>query len=408
METFGNKHGFTLPLTIVILAIIGILSFSLYDMVKRERIESYRRFKDAQSTLELESAANYAFYRMNAEKKPWRTDSLNHTSKDGHIQFSLSHKQDGAFAKIQAWNSDSSKVFTARTGFIPGPRPALVLTAPQTSIALVGDARIEGGTAIKNGSISYSTNYKMMATKNSFYDTVYVADTLSYFDTLQYYPELSRKEFSKTYTEDRCVFDGTDIIQGDISCKTVITQGDSRCENCRIQAERIFVRGRTILNNVCIIAKNISLKDSAIVAGVFFAQDTLEVKLDLQQNKKINLIVQGEKKNDVEYSGKIDIQKLTANDATIIFYGDNWDETLKGIPVEISEQVDIHGAVIINGTLDFRGKLTGQMTTSNFAFYEGKTLWRGFLRGGQIKRDTTYHPFLPDVVHFGGVASYEK
>ena len=84
---FGSKQGYTLPLTITILLVIGYLSFSFYEMVKRERMESFRRYKDVQSTLELESATNYAFYRMSTAKEPWRTDSLLHTSKDGKIKF---------------------------------------------------------------------------------------------------------------------------------------------------------------------------------------------------------------------------------------------------------------------------------------------------------------------------------
>lgn len=147
-------------------------------MVKNERIESSRRFTDAQATLELESGVNYAFFRMQAEHKPWRTDSLQHTSKDGNIRFSLSQIQDGAFASLNVFNHDSSRHFTAHTGFFPTKRPALTLLASQANISLVGNARIEGGTALMSGTVSYSSHYKMRAEKDAFYDTVYVGDTL--------------------------------------------------------------------------------------------------------------------------------------------------------------------------------------------------------------------------------------
>ena len=77
-------------------------------MVKNERMESFRRFSDAQATLELESGVNYAFYRMQNEHKPWRTDSLLHTSNDSSVHFALSQMQDGAFASLKVFNHDSS------------------------------------------------------------------------------------------------------------------------------------------------------------------------------------------------------------------------------------------------------------------------------------------------------------
>lgn len=104
----------------------------------------------------------------------------------------------------------------------------------------------------------------------------------------------------------------------------------------------------------------------------------------------------------------MDLQKLQASNALVIFIGDNWDETLKSIPVNVSDSVDIRGAVIANGFVNFSGKLTGMMIGYHFGFYEDSTLWRGFLKDGKIIGDTTIHPFLPDIVYLGGEASYEK
>lgn len=412
MPNFGNKRGFTLPLTIVLLVFISFLTFSLYDMVKRERMESARRYKKLQAELELESGVNYAFYRMQKEGKPWRTDSLQHSSKDRSINFTLSQIQDGPFAKLSVFNKDSTESFLVRTGFIPNSRPALTILASQTNVSLVGKAKIEGGSAIQNGSISYSTHYKMRAGKEAFHDTVYTGENLPYFDTLKFFPELSKNQFTNKFENEQCVFDGSDFVGNGVkdqaSCKTVIMQGDSRCEECSISADRIFIRGRASLQNAKVTARIISLKDSAKVSGIFFAQDTLEVSLLLEQYSPIKLIVQGEKTGEVDYSGLFVLNKLKAKDALTIFMADNWDETMKGVPFQISENVDIRGAVISRGTVDFRGKLTGQMIAYNFGFYDGNTFWRGFLRDGQIKGDTTYHPFLPDIVYLGGEASYEK
>lgn len=404
---FGSKRGYTLPLTIVILLIIGFLSFSFYDMVKRERMESFRRYGSAYASLEFESAANYAFYRMATAKEPWRTDSLRHSSKDGKIQFIIRQVQDGAFARLTVCNRDSSKTFSSVTGYIPKARPALVVTAPQTSVALVGDARVEGGTALKSGRINYSTNYKNRASKDAFYDTAFVGDTLPYFDTLKYYPELSRKSFDTTFNRQSCIFDGTDALPEELRCATVVMQGDSRCNECRISADRIFIRGRSSLTKANVIARTISFKDSATAGGFFLARDSMEIDLKLEQKSKVWFSVQGQRKTETEYVGKLSVQKLKATNAALLFLGDNWDETQKGIPVEITDKVDVTGTLVANGVVDFRGKLKGHMTVSNFSFYEGETLWRGFLKNGQIKGDTAVHILLPDIIHFGGDPSYE-
>lgn len=410
MRAFNDKRGFTLPLTIVILVVVGILAASFYGMVKSERIETFHRYQKAQSVLELESGVNYAFYRMQEQHKPWRTDSLRHASPDSSIRFSMKQIQDGPFARLSVFNSDSSREFSARTGFIPRTFPALTLLASLANVSLAGDARIEGGTATKVGSVSYSSHYKVRAGKEAFHDTVYVGDTLSVYDTLLFFPELSRKQFADTFHTEKCIYDGVDNVPANATllCKTVIMQGDSRCDKCNIKADRLFVRERAQLKDANVIARAISLKDTAAVSGTFFAQDSLEVSLSRKQDASLNLILQGRKTGEVEYTGFMEIQKLKASRALVIFMGDNWDETAKGVPVNVAEDVEIRGALISRGMTDFRGKLTGMLITYNFGFYEEHTLWRGFLRDGRIIGDTTIHTFLPDIVYLGGEASYEK
>ena len=408
MQKTANKRGFTLPLTIGILVVIGFLTSSFYTMVKNERIESFKRFSDAQATLELESGVNYAFYRMQNEHGPWRTDSLQHTSNDSCIRFSLSQIQAGAFAKLQIFNHDSSRSFNAYTGFVPPNRPALTLLATQANVSLVGKALIEGGSALQNGTISYSSHYKMRAEKEAFFDTVYVGDTLAYFDTLKFFPELTREQFAKSFEKDRCVFDGTEVVPEELNCRIVTMQGDSRCNRCNIIADKIFLRERASTLKASIIARTITLNDSVLLSGTFFAQDTLEVSLKRNQDYLINLVLQGRKTDEVEYTGFLNIDKLKASNILILFMGDNWDETMKGIPVTIGENADIRGNVISRGMVNFSGKLNGQMIAYHFGFYEGETLWRGFLRNGQIKGDTSVHTFLPDIIYLGGEASYEN
>ena len=149
--TFDSFVRGFLAVIIIAAIVIGLLSFSLYGMVKNERIEAFRRYESIQASLELESGVNYAFHRMQHNGKPWLTDSLTHASANGEIRFSLSQKQDGAFANLTVYNHDSSRSFSARTGFNIPSSPALVMLTPQANISLVGNAKIEGGTAVRAG-----------------------------------------------------------------------------------------------------------------------------------------------------------------------------------------------------------------------------------------------------------------
>ena len=403
-----SRDGFTLPLTIVILVVIGILISSFYGMVKSERIESSRRFRESQTLLEFESGINYAFYRMQQEHKPWRTDSLLHSSADGNIRFSISQVQDGAFARMRVYNSDSSRAFDAHPGFIAPARPALTLLASQADLTLAGDARIEGGTAIRHGTLTYSNHYKMPAGKKAHFDSLYIGDTLKCLDTLKFYPELSRRQFVESFETENCTFDGSESLTGEIRCKTVIFQGNSSCRSCRIFAERLFVRGHSTFEKANVVSRAISLKGEAQLAGIFFAQDSLEVSLNGAQKQPLSLIVQGRKTGETRYTGLLDIHKLSAENALIAFMGDNWDETMRGIPVNIADSVEIRGTVVSRGTVNLSGKVTGQVIAYHIGFYEDDTFWRGFFRDGQIKGDTSVHTLLPDIIYLGGEASYGK
>jgi len=402
------KNGFTMAVTMVLLSILGILSLTIYGMVKAERIESFRRFQKSQDELSFETAMDYGFYRMESEKAPWRTDSLSYATSMGNIKFNISHKQDGLFSKITVFNPDSTKIGVDKEihpGFIQPPLPAITLLAPNADIALVGDAQIRGGVALKNGRISYSTHYKMPATKNAFADSIRYDSTFPYFDSIGIFPELTRNIFVQSFEKNRCTFDATDIVPPELSCKTVVLRGDSKCNKCKIIADRLFITERSNLQKVNIISRTISMTQQALVSGAFLAQDSLEVNLSKPQGDALWLALQGRKTGDADYSGHMDIQRLSASNATIIYLADNWDETLRSQPVKIGQNTEIKGAIISKGSMDMQGKLQGALMAWSFAFYEGQTLWNGFLRNAKITKDTTLQVLTPDIVQIGKEAS---
>lgn len=402
------KNGFTMAVTMVLLSILGILATTIYGMVKAERIESFRRYQKSQDELSTETAMDYGFYRMENEKKPWRTDSLNYSTHLGNIKFSMSHKQDGLFSKITIFSSDSMKN-GKKSEFHPGitlpTLPAITLLAPNADIALVGDAQIQGGIALKNGRVSYSTHYKMPATKNTFVDTIRYGADYPYFDSIAFFPELTRDVFTQNFANERCTFDATDVVPAELSCKTVVLRGDSKCNSCKIIADRLFITERSNLQKANIISRTISIKQQALVSGTFLAQDSLEVNLSKPQADALWFALQGRKTSDIEYSGYMDIQRLNASNVTVIYLADNWDKTLRSTPVKIGQNVDLKGAIISRGSIDMQGKLQGYLVVWSFAFYDDNTLWNDFLRNAKITNDTALQVITPDIVQIGKEAT---
>lgn len=402
------KNGFTMAVTMVLLSILGILAMTIYGMVKAERIESFRRYQKSQDELSTETAMDYGFYRMESEKKPWRTDSLNFSTHVGNIKFNMSHKQDGLFSRITVSCSDSMKKGNS-SKFHPGltlpPLPAITLLAPNANISLVGDAQIRGGVALKQGRVSFSTHYKMPASQNAFVDTIRYDANYPYFDSIGIFPELTRDIFAQNFVKERCTFDATDIVPTELFCKTVVIRGDAKCENCKIIADRLFISERASLQRANIIARTISIKQQAIVSGAFLAQDSLEVNLSNPQAGTLWLALQGRKTSEVEYSGYMDIQRLIASNTVIIYLADNWDETLRSNPIKIGSNTDLRGAIISRGSVDMQGKLQGYFVAWAFAFYDDNTLWSDFLRNAKITNDTTLHVITPDIVQIGKEAT---
>lgn len=412
----GCSGGFTLPLALVILAVMGNIALVIFSMVKSERVESFRRYTKIQAELNTESGIDFALNRMNTESSPWRTDSLHYISPDNSVTFTLSHVQDGIYSKLNIVPGDSSQKtatgltspWIARAGFQQPPLPAIVALSRHSTFAIAQGSHIKGGIAVAEGSVSYSMHYLMMADRETYYDTVLTDTNFTLFDSLRYFPELSRNQFDSLYKKDLCEFDAKDEIPQMLSCRNVIVQGDARCEKCSIRAEKIRIRGNSVFKKADIRANKISATEYAELSGTFFARDSVFVELERLQEAPLTIALQGRKSGPAEYTGRLDLEKLSAGKATLLFVGDNWDETLPGVPVRISEKCNLKGIIVSMGSTDFQGRLKGTLVTYNFAFDEGGTHWRNFIRNAKIESDSSASYLLPDMLHLGGFATYEK
>lgn len=412
----GCSGGFTLPLALVILAVMGNIALVIFSMVKSERVESFRRYTKIQAELNTESGIDFALNRMETTSSPWRTDSLHYISPDSSVTFTLSHFQDGIYSKLSVVPGDSSQKtatsqaspWIARTGFRQPPLPAIVALSRHATFAIAQGTRIKGGIAIAEGTVTYSMHYMMMADRETYYDTMFTDTNFTLFDSLHYFPELSRKQFDSLYKKDLCEFDAKDEIPQMLSCRNVVVQGDARCEKCSIRAEKIRIRGNSVFKEADIRANKISATEYAELSGTFFARDSVFVELERSQDAPLTIALQGRKSGPAEYTGRLDLEKLTAGNILLLFVGDNWDETFPGIPVRTSEKCNLNGLVVSMGTTDFQGRLKGTLVTYNFAFDEGGTHWRNFIRHAQIESDSSASYLLPDMLHIGGFATYEK
>jgi hypothetical protein len=408
--------GFTLPLALVILAVMGNIALVIFSMVKSERVESFRRYTKIQAELNTESGIDFALNRMNTESSPWRTDSLHYISPDNSVTFTLSHVQDGIYSKLNIVPGDSSQKtakgltspWIARAGFRQPPLPAIIVLSRRYTFAIAQGTRIKGGIAIAEGSISYSLHYMMMADRETYYDTLLTDTNFKSFDSLRYFPEQSRKQFDSLYKKDLCEFDARDEIPQTLSCRNVIVQGDAHCEKCSIRAEKITIRGNAVFNGADIRVNKIMATEYAELSGTFFARDSVFIELERSQDAPLTIALQGRKSGPFEYSGSLNLEKLSAGDVHLLFVGDNWDESLRGIPVRISEKCNLKGIVVSMGTTDIQGRLKGTLVTYNFGFIEGGTHWKNFVRNAKIENDSSASYFLPDMLHLGGFATYEK
>ena len=412
----GCSGGFTLPLALVILAVMGNIALVIFSMVKSERVESFRRYTKIQAELNIESGIDFALNKMETESSPWRTDSLHYISPDSSVTFTLSHFQDGIYSKLSIVPRDSSQKtatgiaspWIARAGFRRPPLPAIIVLSRRSNFAIAQGTRIKGGIAVAEGSVSYSMHYLMMADRETYYDTVFTDTNFTLFDSLRYFPELSRNQFDSLYKKDLCEFDARDEIPQTLSCRNVIVQGDAHCEKCSIRAEKIRIRGNSVFKKADIRANKISATEYAELSGTFFARDSVFVELERTQDAPLTIALQGRKSGPFEYSGSLDLEKLSAGNVQLLFIGDNWEESLPGIPVRISEKSNLKGIVVSMGTTDFQGHLKGTLVTYNFGFIEGGTHWKNFVRHAKIENDSTASYFLPDMLHLGGLATYEK
>ncbi|MBO7551740.1 MAG: hypothetical protein J6T62_09520 [Fibrobacter sp.] len=412
----GCSGGFTLPLALVILAVMGNIALVIFSMVKSERVESFRRYTKIQAELNIESGIDFALNKMETESSPWRTDSLHYISPDSSVTFTLSHFQDGIYSKLSIVPRDSSQKtatgiaspWIARAGFRRPPLPAIIVLSRRSNFAIAQGTRIKGGIAVAEGSVSYSMHYLMMADRETYYDTVFTDTNFTLFDSLRYFPELSRNQFDSLYKKDLCEFDARDEIPQTLSCRNVIVQGDAHCEKCSIRAEKIRIRGNSVFKEADIRANKISATEYAELSGTFFARDSVFVELERTQDAPLTIALQGRKSGPFEYSGSLDLEKLSAGNVQLLFIGDNWEESLPGIPVRISEKSNLKGIVVSMGTTDFQGHLKGTLVTYNFGFIEGGTHWKNFVRHAKIENDSTASYFLPDMLHLGGLATYEK
>ncbi|WP_173383907.1 hypothetical protein [Fibrobacter succinogenes] len=403
-----RNHGYTLPLAMVILLIAGNIGLAIFAMIKSERIESFHRYEKSQAELDIESALDYALAKIQSSKEPWRTDSLAYQSTDGNIRFSLLHKQSGAYALLDIFSKDSLLQSSVYSGFVQPNLPAVTVLSRNITLALAQGSKIKGGVAIRSGQVNYSSHYKMMADKSTSYDTTYSEKDFTLFDSLQYFPQNTRNQFDSVFTKNLCEFDAKDKLPNELACRKVVVQGDAQCDRCSIKAESIKIIGNSIFKKASIKARTAELGENATISGVVFVQDTLSVNLRKEQELPLKLILQGRKTGAVEYTGTMDIEKLRAKKALLMFVGDNWDETMPKIPVRISDKCNIVGTLVSKGTVDFQGTLKGSAIVWDFGFDEGGTRWRNFLRKASFERDSTAITFLPDIFHMGGEASYEK
>lgn len=403
-----NKKGIVIPLVLGILLILGFLANSFYQMVLTEKNEEWRRYQKTQAEFSILSGIEYTSKKIKQSKEPWRTSELKHASSDSAVVFSVAVEQEGSFgiAKVKSNKPEDSLVF--RIGYLLKNKQAFTLLDPSASIALAGNASIDGNVAMHHPRVEKSTHYKMPATSLATFKGDTIGENNPLWDSIAFYPENTRNFINakRNIPKNKCLFDAKDVLSGDYYCKSIVIQGDANCISCRLFAEKIIVRGRSNLKKALLTANTIQLEEEALISGEVLARDTITINLEKKQIGKTVYTLLGQKKGPVEYVGHINMIRFEG-EALVLYLGDHWDSSLPGQSVSIKEAVKLRGLVIVNGNIEIQGEVRGGVVASYLGFEESGTFWRGFLKNGKIISDTSITILVPDAFRMRGELTYE-
>lgn len=414
LYSHDKKRGIALPLTLTVILVLGIFAGSFYEMVASEKREVARRHAKTQAYFSALSALEYASYRMQENNEPWRSKGVDHANADSSITFTLSATQNGVYSQLKAegmakyGRHDIKKKLDARAGYWIKGLPVLTLLDINAGVSLAGTSRIEGDVALRNGKVEKSTHYKMPASSSAEHVGKVFNDTWPLWDSIAFYPRFSGRALElqlENLGDKKCTFDGRDTIKGLHVCKNILIQGEAFCDSCTLIAEHIQIRGNASMKNGFFAAGTISASERVQLSGQLLARDTLSADLEITQHEYVTLAVQGHKTGAVEYVGRMDIPRFRGK-ALLLYQGENWDASLKGISVSLGSKVKIDGLVLVHGFLDIQGLVQGSVVAWNLAFEEESTIWQGYLKNAQIVQDTSLVTLVPDVWRIGGVAGY--
>ena len=317
-------------------------------------------------------------------------------------------EQEGAFGILKAKTPEPEDSMIFRIGYLLKNNQAFTLLDPNASIALAGNAIIEGNVAMHHPRVEKSTHYKMLASSLATFRGDTIGESNLLWDSIAFYPEKTRSFLDTKISNKKntCLFDAKDKLNGDYYCKNIIIQGDAHCISCRLFAKKIIVRGRSVLENVLLTANTIQLEDEAMISGEVLARDTIFIDLEQKQQGKTVYTLLGQKKGPVEYVGHINMVRYDG-EALVLYLGDHWDASLAGQNVTIKEAVKLRGLVIVNGNIEIQGEVRGRVVASYLGFEESGTFWRGFLKNGKVILDTSITILVPDAFRMGGELTYE-
>ena len=367
--------------------------------------------------------ATTVLHRAKIDTANWRTAKLEHQTLDNAYQFLIHTNQVGvsgiASITVISNNPADHKDSVAkqyRMVTVLDSLPTLAFLDPKASVALAGNAFIHGDVAIQSGQVTKSSRYDLMAGSLAGFDGRIFDSTATIWKKLhfQFHPFFAWMDSgshipSEPIAEPQFIsrsFDA-DPLQDTIRVLGILRiQRETQVANAFVIATEIYVEDSVSIRNATFCARKISIATKGIVAGEFYATDTILVNAKQQQDTPSVFAVTG-RMNNGKVTGYLECQEWRGS-GTWLNATRDWNPLYSDIAIRFSNKCHNNGTLLTPGLLDNRGQLTGHTIIGTLATKESVTLWQGFMLDGEIRDTLVGHASIPDILRFGNHYQLEE
>ena len=312
------------------------------------------------------------------------------------------------FFKIGYSKSFDKNKFKEKIGLIGcqnKPKNSLFITDYNKEISISGNTRLEGnilvpkkglkrgyfgktdylGEKLYYGKKSSSNRSFPLETNELIIETHYEISELSRNDTLIYIEDLYTDSLSNSFDKKTLNL----IIQGDFDLNSIYLNGNIKliCDG------ELNIRNNSKLNNILVSARKINIEQNFNGRAQLFATDSIYIGSNVQLTYPSIISLNSSNK------GLVEIDTNTRISGSIYIS----NEQNQNSPVLISYGKSVfQGDIYINGTIDYRAKLIGNLTCDKVAYINNSSVNENAMFQSQILPSLISSEFLFSPIIYQG------